>query len=60
MDIARQDYSEYIKITADINKNIVIIGPKSSKKALYDDIKKLNFDSSRVQFFTFAKIKKTI
>ena len=26
MDIARQDYSEYIKITADINKNIVIIG----------------------------------
>jgi superfamily II DNA or RNA helicase len=42
------------------DKNIVIIGPKSSKKAFYDDIKKMNLDSSRVKFYTFSKIKKII
>jgi superfamily II DNA or RNA helicase len=39
---------------------IVIIGPKSSKKAFYDDIKKLNLDPSKTKFYTFAKIKKLI
>lgn len=39
---------------------IIIIGPKSSKKAFFDDIKKLNFDSGRVTFYTFTKIKKII
>ena len=40
--------------------NIIIIGPKSSKKAFYDDMKKLNLQISRVQFYTFTKIKKLI
>ncbi len=40
--------------------NIIIIGPKSSKKAFYDDIKKLSLDASRIKFYTFAKIKKVM
>lgn len=40
--------------------NIIIIGPKSSKKAFYDDIKKLKLDATKVQFYTFTKIKKII
>lgn len=40
--------------------NIIIIGPKSSKKAFFDDIKKLDLDSQRVKFYTFTKIKKVI
>jgi superfamily II DNA or RNA helicase len=39
---------------------IIIIGPKTSKKAFYDDMKKLNLKSSKVQFYTFTKIKKLI
>jgi superfamily II DNA or RNA helicase len=41
-------------------QNIIIIGPKSSKKAFFDDIKKLELDSSRFKFYTFAKIKKLL
>src|SRR5437773_582585 len=40
--------------------NIIIIGPKSSKKAFFDDIKKLELDSGRFKFYTFTKIKKLI
>ena len=39
------------------DKNIIIIGPKSSKKAFFDDIKKLDLDLSRFKFYTFTKIK---
>jgi superfamily II DNA or RNA helicase len=42
------------------DQNIVIIGPKSSKKAFFDDIKKLDLDSSRFKFYTFTKIKNLI
>lgn len=41
-------------------ENIIIIGPKSSKKAFFDDIKKLNFDNSRFKFYTYTKLKKLI
>jgi len=41
-------------------ENIIIIGPKSSKKAFYDDIKKLELDASRFKFYTYTKIKKLI
>jgi superfamily II DNA or RNA helicase len=40
--------------------NIVIIGPKSSKKAFQDDIKKLGLDPARFKFYTFTKMKKLI
>jgi superfamily II DNA or RNA helicase len=42
------------------DKHIIIIGPKSSRKAFYDDIKKLELDASRFKLYTFAKIKKLI
>lgn len=42
------------------DKDIVIVGPKSSKKAFIDDIKKANFDLNKVTFYSFAKIKKII
>jgi len=41
-------------------ENIIIIGPKSSKKAFFDDIKKLGLDSGRFKFYTFTKIKKLL
>lgn len=41
-------------------ENIIIIGPKSSKKAFFDDIKKLEYDSSRIKFYTYTKLKKLI
>jgi superfamily II DNA or RNA helicase len=41
-------------------KRIVIIGSKSSKKAFNDDIKKLELNADRFEFFTFSKIKKTM
>ena len=41
-------------------ENIVIIGPKSSKKAFNDDIKKMELDAQKIKFYTFAKIKKII
>lgn len=41
-------------------ENIIIIGPKSSKKAFFDDIKKLSLESERFKFYTFTKIKKLI
>lgn len=40
--------------------NIILIGPKSSKKAFFDDIKKLELDSSRFKFYTYAKLKKLL
>lgn len=42
------------------DQNIIIIGPKSSKKAFFDDIKKLELDGSRFKFYTFTKIKKLL
>jgi superfamily II DNA or RNA helicase len=42
------------------DNNIIIIGPKSSKKAFFDDIKKLDLDAAKVKFYTFTKIKKLI
>src|SRR5271154_5489346 len=42
------------------DENIVIIGPKSSKKAFNDDMKKLKMDPGRFKFYTFTKIKKLI
>jgi len=42
------------------NKDIIIIGPKSSQKAFTDEIKKLELDPSRSKIFTFAKMKKLI
>ena len=39
------------------NQRIVIIGPKSSQKSFFDDIKKLDLDVSRFKFYTFTKIK---
>jgi superfamily II DNA or RNA helicase len=49
-----------IKAMTQFEKNIIIIGPKSSKKAFFDDIKKLDEDASRFKFYTFTKIKKLI
>jgi superfamily II DNA or RNA helicase len=40
--------------------NIVIIGPKSSKKAFKSDIKKFKMDKNRCVFYTFSKIKRLI
>lgn len=39
---------------------IIIIGQKSSKKAFYDDIKKLKLDEKRFFFYTYTKIKKLV
>ena len=41
-------------------ENIIIVGPKSSKKAFFDDIKKLEYDGSRFKFYTYTKLKKLI
>lgn len=41
-------------------ENIIILGPKSSKKAFKDDIKKMKLDPSRFKFYTFTKIKKLL
>lgn len=41
-------------------ENIIVIGPKSSKKAFTDDAKKLDLDPSRMKFYTFTKMKKLI
>lgn len=49
-----------LKAMYQFNENIVIIGPKSSKKAFFDDIKKLELDSSRFKFYTYTKLKKLI
>ncbi len=39
------------------NKDIIIIGPKSSKKIFSDEIFRLKYDASKVEFFSFKKIK---
>ena len=39
------------------DKPIIVIGPKSSKKAFNDNIIKARLDQSRITFYTFAKIK---
>ena len=36
---------------------VIIVGPKSSKKAFSDDILKLKYDVSRMSFYTYAKVK---
>lgn len=35
------------------DNDIIIIGPKSSQKAFYDDIKKAKLSESRVTFYTY-------
>lgn len=40
--------------------DIIIIGPKSSKKTFIDEINMLNLDENRFIFYTFQKIKKKI
>lgn len=40
--------------------DIIIIGPKSSKKTFMDEINILNLDQNRFTFYTFQKIKKLI
>ncbi len=39
------------------NKPIIIIGPKSARKAFEDEIKELGYDRSRFTMYSFAKIK---
>jgi len=39
------------------DQDIIIIGPKSSKKAFHDEIKKLEYDKDRFSFYTYQKIK---
>ncbi len=39
---------------------IIVIGPKSSKKAFIDEIIKAELDLSRFTFYTFTKIKKIL
>lgn len=39
---------------------IIIIGPKSSRKTFVDNIKRAELDSNRVTFYTYAKIKKIL
>lgn len=39
---------------------IIIVGPKSSKKAFQDNIKKAGFDSDRAIFYTYTKAKKIV
>lgn len=39
------------------DKDIIVIGPKSSKKAFVDNIKKANIDPRKVTFYSFKKIK---
>lgn len=40
------------------NNDIIIIGPKSSKKAFEDEIKKLEYDRNRFIIYTFSKFKR--
>ena len=40
------------------DKHIVIIGPKSSKKAFEDEISKLKMDQTNFTMYTYSKIKK--
>ena len=42
------------------NKPIIIIGPKSSRKAFTDNIKKANFDPSRFTFYSYKKVKNLV
>jgi len=42
------------------DKDIIIIGPKSSKKSFNDNILKANLDPNRVTFYTFTKIKEIL
>lgn len=39
---------------------IIIIGPKSSKKAFKDNIEKASFDPKRFTFYTYVKVKKIL
>jgi len=40
--------------------DIIIIGPKSSKKAFYDEINKLEYNKEKFSFYTYHKIKKLL
>lgn len=42
------------------DKDIIIIGPKSSKKSFNDNILKAGLDPTRVTFYTFTKIKEIL
>lgn len=39
------------------NKDIVVIGPKSAKKAFKDEIEKLGYDEKKIKILTYAKAK---
>jgi len=41
-------------------KKIIIIGPKSSRKAFVDNIKKLNYDETKFEFYSYQKMKNII
>lgn len=42
------------------DKEIIIIGPRSSQKAFNDDIKKLKMNDDNISFYTYTKIKKLV
>lgn len=42
------------------DKDIIIIGPKSSKKAFIDNMVKANFNQGRFTFYTYKKIKNSL
>lgn len=42
------------------DKDIIIIGPKSSKKAFNDNIKKANFNPARFTFYSYKKVKNLV
>src|SRR3990172_8037563 len=42
------------------DKPIMILGPKSSKKAFNDNIRIANLNPSRVTFYSYKKIKATV
>lgn len=42
------------------NNDVIIIGPKSSKKAFEDEIHKLNLRKGKFSFFTYQKMKNII
>lgn len=42
------------------DKDIIIIGPKSSRKAFNDNIKKANFNPARFTFYSYKKVKNLV
>ncbi len=46
-----------LKSVYQFDKDIIIIGPKSSRKAFFDEMDKFDLNPLRVTFYTYAKIK---